>query len=50
MLIPQGTAATLALHASYIERVTDALENGFDRNAIELASEYAAELGLVRVA
>jgi len=50
MLHPLGTAATLAMHASYIEKVNDALEHGFDKNAIELAAEYAAELGLVRVA
>ena len=50
MLNPLGTAATLAMHSSYIEKVNEALENGFDQNAIELAAEYAAELGLVRVA
>ncbi|MCU1675268.1 MAG: hypothetical protein JWM93_26 [Frankiales bacterium] len=48
MLHPQGTAALLALHESYIEKVNAALQHGNDGNAIELASDYASELGLIR--
>jgi len=48
MAHPQGTAATLALHESYVAKVNAALEHGNDVSAIELAADYAAELGLIR--
>lgn len=48
MLHPQGTAALLALHESYIEKVNAALEHGNDGNAIDLAASYAEEIGLIR--
>lgn len=48
MLHPQGTAALLALHESYIEKVSAALEFGNDGNAIEHTADYASELGLIR--